>query len=280
MILVAHDEYLRSAERERDRFTAAASGEALPTRAITASLVDRRGRRLAAADSGDGELRRAASANREGVFFEFSLPRILLGGFNFFDVPAEEIARLVQQVDAIDEVQGHLITVDCIGGEIPATATLAATLTALDKPYVIHASRILSGGYWAGCGAEEIVLTSAASEVGSIGAMFRIEAEDLESDDVEVYASASTRKNEDIRALRRGDQGPIRAQLDEIVSAFHATVRRHRPSVSASALDGAVYYGREAIRLGLADSIGNRGYALRRLASHARARSAALSSLN
>lgn len=167
-----------------------------------------------------------------------------------------------------DNIIGVVLNMDTPGGSPYGTESFSQAIDMATKPVVAYVDgRAASAGYWIASATAHIMLSSTISRVGSIGtyATIRDYTEYYKEAGIkiwEVYASASTQKNEAVRnILEKGDTTVMRQrEIDPINEAFMDQVKSARGSkldLSANnVLAGAMYTGQEAINVGLADSIG------------------------
>lgn len=178
----------------------------------------------------------------------------------------------VTAADASPDVRGHLIQIDTGGGYVTAGQLAYSTISSLSKPSLAHCTYACSGGVMASVACTEIMIADELTVYGSVGVMQRYPTwylqlqPELETD---LYARTSERKNEEFKALVKGDRTLSLDRLDELDAAFTNIVRKGRrgkgATLTAEATSGAVFTGRKAIQAGLADSQGNLRAAVRRL---------------
>lgn len=184
------------------------------------------------------------------------------------------IAQWVRQADSNPNVIGAVLQVDSGGGEAYATKELGDEISDFSKPIVTHVDGFAaSAAYWFGSSSREVILSSKADMVGSIGTYLTLldDRQWLEENGIkvhEIYASRSTQKNADYKLALDGDYTSIlKNMIDPINEMFISTVKKNRrgKGLKEEVFTGKTYMGEAAINAGLADSIGSLDYAIARV---------------
>lgn len=169
-------------------------------------------------------------------------------------------------------VRSVLYDVDSPGGAtlgmVAAAGELRALAEASGKPTVAHtAGMACSAAYALAVAADRIVVTGDAA-VGSIGVYAvvydRTQANEKAGLDVRVVRSGSLKADPhpDV-ALTDASVARVRARVMELAQAFGAHVGARRPQLGDPlALQGAAFYGADAVARGLADEVGTLGAAI------------------
>lgn len=175
-------------------------------------------------------------------------------------------ARMLEYL-ADPKVVGFVLDFDSPGGSVSAIAPLTsaiAKIRAAGKPVVVHYDSCYSAAYWIASQCDAIFADNYLSGCGSIGAYAQIldDREDKMTGHkvITVYAPESTDKNLAVREALDGKPERLAGELSEIVQAFHKAVKEGRKRLKADAegvLSGGTFHATEAIRLGLADGIGD-----------------------
>jgi len=181
----------------------------------------------------------------------------------------QTLGRLLQEADAHPNIVGHVLWFDTPGGSVAGTETFSALIASTQKPAVAFVANMMaSAGYWAGSSANHIMLSGQTAMVGSIGTMLEItdsrKADELEGNtQIMVRADESGDKNEAFIQLLDGNQDPIKQQLlNPLNAVFQDSVRANRAGKlptgkdAENVLSGKVYLAADAVKFGLADSIG------------------------
>ncbi len=175
------------------------------------------------------------------------------------------------QRDALNDPKVVAVVQDIYspGGQVNGTEALGRSTRALSavKPTVAHVECLAaSAGYWFASQCGTIVLDGETSEVGSVGVMLSFFDiipfyESLGFKYHEIYAPESDKKNEGWRDLStQKDPAKIKAELSATAQLFRNVVQQGRGTrlgTDASVLEGRVFAGSDAVRVGLADSIGD-----------------------
>jgi protease-4 len=212
---------------------------------------------------------------RNGEVPEGSVGRIVLDGAmrmrsGLSTRGVDVIAQDFREMQADPNIVGVVVEVSSGGGEPIAGALLQSLFEASEKPVVALVHYGLSAAYKAVLTADEIVLSTKQSEVGSIGTVVTINKEVVRylTEQMEyIYASTSPRKNEMLRNYMAGNRDVIEEMVTERNEIFLQDVLQYRgltddEETRQGALSGAVFVGEDAINRGLADSIGTLEYAV------------------
>lgn len=173
------------------------------------------------------------------------------------------MTRILKEWEANENVVGVILDIDCPGGQVSGLAEFADFLHNYSKPIVAYTDGLMaSAAYYVAAACDHIVANPNADLIGSIGTMLTyvnldgiIEAEGGVIKDI--YATGSTRKNEEHRAMKQGsDALLIKNILDPARDKFVADVNLYRPGIDASVFEGAVYAPADALALNLVNELG------------------------
>lgn len=173
------------------------------------------------------------------------------------------MTRILKEWEANENVVGVILDIDCPGGQVSGLAEFADFLHNYSKPIVAYTDGLMaSAAYYVAAACDYIVANPNADLIGSIGTMLTyvnldgiIEAEGGVIKDI--YATGSTRKNEEHRAMKEGsDALLIKNILDPARDKFVADVNLYRPGIDASVFEGAVYAPADALALNLVNELG------------------------
>lgn len=218
----------------------------------------------------DPSMLRNTSATPSGSFAHLKLTGVMRSQDGLSTRGISTLTQDLAMAASNTNIVGVLLEVNSGGGEVTAAQMLMAALDGYSKPVVSWAHLMASGAYYGSLPAEEIIASTDGAMVGSIGTMISLPrnfADYYKNNYVDLYATSSTRKNEDFRAFLDGDLGPLRKGLDRTNDTFHAEVKKYR-SLSGNVedtLSGAMFQAKEARRRGLVDGIGGMEYAMKRL---------------
>lgn len=159
------------------------------------------------------------------------------------------------------------------GGESMAGNLLKSALSERNKPVVGFGHLVASAAFRALTGADEIVMSSPQSEVGSIGTMISLDMKQLgkfRERFAEFYGTDAPNKNGELRKAVAGDFAAIQQRVDTLTREFHNEIKRDRPlqgdkATIAETLSGAMFNAADGKRRGLVDAIGNLPFAVRRV---------------
>lgn len=189
-----------------------------------------------------------------------------------------EVAEVVAEAADSPNISSIVYAIDSGGGSVDSIAPLTdACLYAQSKgkAVVAHCDLCASAAYYVASYCDEIIAgNEISSEFGSIGVMmtFPDYAKYYEKVGITVhtiYSNLSDYKNAPFEAAKKGDYAAIRdEELDPLARDFQENVRKNRGGrliqETEGLLRGRMFYHRDAIRVGLADSTGTLEQAIRR----------------
>lgn len=175
----------------------------------------------------------------------------------------QSIASLIKQANVENSIDAIVLNIDSPGGAAIGTEELANVVAQSKKPIVSFANGTMaSAAYWIGSNSREIMISGLTTTLGSIGTMAVLQKNN-ETKEYNVFlATKSTRKNKAYNDALNGDpQSYIEKVLDPINNVFMKSVEKGRVGkidlLKEDVLEGDIYMGKQAIKVGLADSIGS-----------------------
>ena len=174
------------------------------------------------------------------------------------------IADAMQFAAEDSSTSGIVMRMDTPGGTVTGVPELAMLIKEIaeEKPVVALVDGMAaSAGYWIASQAHGIV-TSASSVVGSVGVYMALldssKALEMQGGKMEVIKSGKykgigiqgTSLTDDQRALLQGE-------VEQIHEMFKGAVRLGRGNISDDLMQGQDFMGADAVKLGLADTLGN-----------------------
>jgi protease-4 len=189
----------------------------------------------------------------------------------------ESIGSVVMEAGRHKNIKSILLELDSGGGSVDSVAPILDAIRNAQesKPVVAWADLAASAAYWTASAANKIIASNdISSEFGSIGVMmsFADVRPMWEKEGVKfhkIYAPESNYKNLPFEKALLGDYEMIRnEELSPLAKRFQKAVRENRKGkvdiTQKGILNGKMYFARDAIKVGLADEIGNREYAIKR----------------
>lgn len=179
----------------------------------------------------------------------------------------ELFARDVKQALEDPSVRSIIVMADTPGGSVAGTQSAADVVRSVrgKKPIVTFAEGLLaSAGVWIGTAADQVILDSGVTQVGSIGVVAthtdvskREEAMGIKT--TEIVAGKYKRAASQYGPLTETGRATLQEQVDYLYSLFVADVAQNR-GVSADKVlqdmaDGRMFIGQQAVDAGLADGI-------------------------
>lgn len=200
---------------------------------------------------------------------------IIRNDVNCGPIGCETRAKWLRQADNDPDCLGVVLDTDTPGGEGSGMRVMIQQLERMRKPVITYVNNgmLCSAGMGIGAATKEIVLSHSSDIVGSIGTYVTLTdwikhfEEHLQLVMHQVYATASTEKNrpflEALKANHKDAADPhyklLRDQIiDPFNQSFIAHVQKHRPQAKDQdgVFNGRVFFGDDAVRLGLADRYG------------------------
>lgn len=172
--------------------------------------------------------------------------------------------RVLKEWESNDNVIGVVLDIDCPGGQVSGLAEFSEFLANYSKPIVAYTDGLMaSAAYYVAASSKYIVSNKNADFIGSIGTMLSYVDLDGVYENMgavikDIYATGSTRKNEEARAMKdnNSDALLIKNILDPARDKFVADVKNFRSNIDESVFEGAIYVPDEAISLNLIDELG------------------------
>ena len=172
--------------------------------------------------------------------------------------------RVLKEWESNDNVIGVVLDIDCPGGQVSGLAEFSEFLANYSKPIVSYTDGLTaSAAYYVAASSKYIVSNKNADFIGSIGTMLSYVDldgiyEQMGAVIKDIYATGSTRKNEESRAMKdtNSDALLIKNILDPARDKFVADVKKFRSNIDESVFEGAIYVPEEALYLNLIDELG------------------------
>jgi signal peptide peptidase SppA len=179
--------------------------------------------------------------------------------------PAETAAQQVRSLAADSSVKAIVLDVNSGGGTVAGTSALSDAINqakAIKPVTAVVNEYAYSAAYWIASAADRVVI-SPEGGAGSIGVYTQhIDwSQFYESLGIKVTTiHAGELKAAHARPLNDKTHAAIQAEIDSIEKQFVAAVARNRNTtvsdVRERMADGRTFVGREAVKAGLADSVG------------------------
>jgi len=179
----------------------------------------------------------------------------------------ELFARDVKRALEDPAVRSIIIMADTPGGSVAGTQSAAEVVRSVrgKKPIVTFAEGMMaSAGVWIGSAADQVILDSGVTQVGSIGVVAthsdvskREEAMGVKT--TEIVAGKYKRAASQYGPLTETGRATMQEQVDYLYSLFVADVAANRgvdpEKVIEDMADGRMFIGQQAVDAGLADGI-------------------------
>jgi signal peptide peptidase SppA len=155
------------------------------------------------------------------------------------------------------------VFVNCPGGScigVPETAARVEALRRTKNVISFSDSVCCSGGIYIASQASEFFVTSSA-HTGSIGAIrppIIDISEQLKANGVKTTVIKAGKFKDTgtmFRPITPEEIAMLQAYVDRVNAMFTAAVKSARPRMSADAMEGQIFFGREAVEVGLADAV-------------------------
>lgn len=199
------------------------------------------------------------------------------GGLFAEEAGAQQVRKALDAAAEDDKVKGVLLIINSPGGTVGMSQELNYAVKRLKKtkPVVVSITDMCaSGGYYTAVAADKIVVNE-GSLIGSIGViihatnMKRLLSDKLGIDDMTIKSGKFKDILSQSRPMREDERVLLQGLVDESYQAFLRTVLEGRldkvPPAEKSALearlrafaDGRVTNGSSAVKIGLADQVGD-----------------------
>jgi protease-4 len=176
----------------------------------------------------------------------------------------QTMMAMMEEWKGNDSIMGVVLDIDSGGGQGAGTPEFAEYIHNYPKPVGVYSNGLIcSAAFWIAAGAKAgITINKHADFVGSLGAMGKYVNMDgvLRKEGAEIrdiYSTRSPRKNEESRAMAKGDDSLYLANiLDPGADSIIADCKKYRPQLQDEVFEGAIYPPEKALELGLVDRIG------------------------
>jgi len=186
---------------------------------------------------------------------------------------------LIKLLGSSKNISGIVLDFDGPGGAVNAISPLVEAIQMVQrqgKPVVGHADLIASAHLYAGVYTDHLMLDNTiSSRIGSIGVMstlmdYREKLKQMGVDMKNIYATQSTHKNIESEKAMDGDFSLMKKNvLDPLAAKFQQAVREQRNGKLDERVDGilngSMFFAEDAVKNGLADSIGTMGDSIQRV---------------
>lgn len=186
---------------------------------------------------------------------------------------SEDFASWIMEANSLDYVSSIVLEMNGPGGEVDGTEMLGAVVKNSKKPVVAYvAGMAASAHYWVASQCREIIMESeTTSEVGSIGVLSMhvdaskfYEKEGYKINIIRSDGSEDKALYNSIEPLSAELLSTVKAELNVVRGTFIKNVKAGRPGIADDVFTGKMYFGKEAIKKNMADSIGYLGDAVYR----------------
>lgn len=176
------------------------------------------------------------------------------------------LERWLLMAEQNEKICGVVLWINGPGGMVAHVDVVASTIQDMTKPVATFvAGMMASAHFWIGTTADRIFVASPLCEVGSVGVMvtwasWKKYFEKNGIDVRDIYPDSADLKNHEYRALEeKGDEEPIKQQLEQLHEVFARTVADnlgvdYDPEMPL--FRGQIFTGAEALELGYVDELG------------------------
>lgn len=193
------------------------------------------------------------------------------------------ISRIIQMAMDSRNIQAIVLMIDSGGGSVGAISPLTEVLGNRTKPVVSLCDCVASAAYWTACDTDHIMMSNTiSSQAGSIGVMVSILdfAKMMEMQGIvehKIYSDLSQHKNEPLELVLKGEYKMIKDEiLNPLAKQFQAQVKSKRGSKLDESVEGLLtgkmFFAKDSVKVGLADSIGNLQMAVKKASDLAAAK--------
>lgn len=171
-------------------------------------------------------------------------------------------------------VKGILLNLNSGGGESSSGYNLQQAISDKNKPVVVRSSILASAALNGALPATEIIASSDASQIGSIGSYISLNMSSIKwykENIIDIYSKVSPDKNAAFRDAVNGNYDKLTEQVTENAKMFQDKVKEYLTldqQKMLSTLSGGMFMAKDAKQRGLVHSIGSRQFAIKRIFSH------------
>lgn len=177
-----------------------------------------------------------------------------------------QLEQLIAAVNANPKLLGALLFVNTPGGYVLRVDIASAAIRDSIKPIAAYVTGMCaSAGEYLVCGCRRIFTASRTDVHGSIGTMTSYMNmsgywKEMGIEMHDIYATLSTRKNDQSREADKGNDQPIIDNLDFYNTLFHETISATRGIAidpENEVFQGATFFAEDAIQRKLVDEVGS-----------------------
>lgn len=185
------------------------------------------------------------------------------------------VGRHIQEADRNPNISAIILQVDSPGGTVDGTETLANIIKNTQKPVIGYVDGMAaSAAMWIVSSCDEVIASGNTDMIGSIGTMisFADMKPAFEKAGIkfhEIMASDSFNKNVELMEALKGNYKPMQDNiLNPTNKVFTNAIRVNREGKldkeNEEVLTGKIYTSKQALKVGLIDSIGDFDFAVKR----------------
>jgi signal peptide peptidase SppA len=186
------------------------------------------------------------------------------------DGTAEAVKAQVEKINDQPKIKAVLLDVDTPGGTVSASQAIYAELAKIKVPVVGYCARLCASGgeYSLMSPSVKFIGVSADAVSGSIGVILHLTRYyrllDWAKIDVETYKSGELKDDGNpTRGPSAEERKRLQAEVDKFAQKFYSIVLKARPKADMAAIKPAgVFFGEEAVTVGLADAVMTRDEAV------------------
>ena len=164
------------------------------------------------------------------------------------------MANFIKAANQDPEISGIVLAIDSPGGSVDGTELFSKAVKASGKPVVAWVDGMAaSAALWIASAASEIIASSPNDEIGSVGAMLRLQDNQpaLEKDGVRFHTIISDQtpdKNKHALEIQQGKYDNFKADhLNPLAQNFIDAVKANRDGIESSFLTGKMYFAKNAM---------------------------------
>lgn len=177
----------------------------------------------------------------------------------------EGISEQLKKAAADSEVRAILLDMNTPGGEASGTFDVSKQIMEIrkKKPVIAWVNAMAASAGYAIASAANQIYTTETGMLGSIGVVWAHfdRSQQMANDGIKptiLHAGARKADGNPFEPLSRETRANIQAEIDKLYDIFVETVVEGRPNLKAAsvrATEAAVFMGRDAVKLGLADDV-------------------------
>jgi len=231
----------------------------------------------------------------EDTLVVYPIKGVLMKDSGMCSVGTDDMKRSLMRLGDNENVKGVVLNVDSPGGSVDGTESFAKFISEFSSQYQKPIVAVMDGmtasaAMWIVSGTDRIFVKDNTTSAGSVGTLvgFQDWAEWEEKNGIKSYtvrATKSFNKAKIVEDYLAGDDTKLMRMLNSANDVFLSAIQQNRPQLNTSiiendvpiVLSGEMFDGKDIIKMGLADQMGDIDTALKWIERESKKRSSTTS---